>query len=96
MTGSHVRVSSSVAVEAERRERPLDRPNRSTSGMGHSPRPAVVHVATGFGRSAGGRESTWRHARAVEALHSEEDRMRLVAALLVLATLLLWMLFLQG
>ncbi len=38
----------------------------------------------------------FRHARAADAVHSEEDRMRLAAALLVLATLLLWMLFLQG
>jgi len=41
-------------------------------------------------------EVPWRHARAAEALHSEEDRMRLVAALLVLATLLVWILFLQA
>jgi len=47
-------------------------------------------------RTARERESAWRHARAARALHSEENRMRLVAALLVLATLLLWMLFRQG
>ena len=29
-------------------------------------------------------------------LHTEEDRMRLVAALLVLGTLLVWILFLQA
>ena len=53
------------------------------------------HVRLLRGASRAG-ETPWRHARAAEASHSEEDRMRLVAALLALATLLVWMLFLQS
>ncbi len=60
-------------------------------------RPAVVPVRSALRRRPGPpRDGLWRQALAAEALHLEEDRMRLVAALLVLATLLLWMLFLQG
>ncbi len=98
MTASGVHLPSSVSPETEARAGWFDRLNRSTSGgNGHTPRPAVLPGPTGFPRrAAGARESNWSHARAAEALHSEEDRMRLVAALLVLATLLLWILFLQG
>ncbi len=98
MTTSRVRVPSSVSAEAGRREGFLGRLSPSPSGAtGHALRPAVVPLLTGFRRrTAGPRESNWRRARAAEAMHSEEDRMRLLAALLVLATLLLWMLFLQG
>jgi hypothetical protein len=67
----------------------------SGGGTAPSSRLAAAHAGPASGRGIGGREGTWRHARA-QALHSEEDRMRLVAALLVLATLLLWMLLLQA
>ena len=71
---------------------------RSTSvGTRHALRPAVLSSFADLRhRTAGERESTWRHPRAARALHSGENRMRLVAALLGLATLLLWMLFRQG
>jgi len=81
MTASPVHVRSSIGVEAE--------------AAGPCPRPAAQTVAERRGH-AGGREGAPRHSRVPDALHSEEDRMRLAAALLVLATLVLWMLFLQG
>ncbi len=98
MTTSHVRLPSSISPETAPRDGLLDRLTRSPSGgAGHSFRPPMVPVPTGLRRrTAGARDGPYRHARAAEALHSEEDRMRLVAALLVLATLLLWILFLQG
>ncbi len=98
MTASRVHQPSSVSPEIEARAGWLDRLSQSTSGgNGHTLRPAVVPGPTGFPRrTAAPRQSNWRHARAAEVWHSEEDRMRLVAALLALATLLLWMLFLQG
>jgi len=98
MTASHVRLPSSISAEIEPREGLLHRLDRATSGgTGHFLQPAVVPVATAFRRrTAGGTAGTGRHARAADAFASEEDRMRLVAALLVLCTLLVWILFLQG
>jgi hypothetical protein len=96
MTGSHVRLSSSIAPEAARPETTLDRVRSTPGGTGRSLRTAVAPLAVGLRRAAGGGDAAWRHARAADAWHSEEDRMRLFAALLVLATLLVWILFLQG
>jgi hypothetical protein len=98
MTASRVHLPSSVSPGTEARAGWLHRLNGSTAGgNGHTLRPPVVPGPPGFPRrTAGARASNWRHARAAEAWHCEEDWMRLFAALLVLATLLLWMLFLQG
>jgi hypothetical protein len=92
-------VRSSISPQTESRVGLRGQLGRSASDdtARDSRPPAVVPVLAGpRGRTAGARESTWRHVRAAQARHSEEDRMRLVAALLVLATLLLWILFLQG
>ena len=81
MMAGHLHVRSSVGVEAE--------------AAGPSPRPAAMIVAARRAHP-GARDGASHHFRVADALHSEEDRMRLAAALLVLATLVLWMLFLQG
>ncbi|HSD29175.1 MAG TPA: hypothetical protein VLL75_17875 [Vicinamibacteria bacterium] len=65
----------------------------------HSLRTAVVPVGTVFRRRAGAaRAGSSRHGRewAADERAAEDDRLRLVAALLVIATLLVWILFLQG
>lgn len=100
MTASHVRPASAISSEIESREGLLDRLHRAaSSGSGHSLRTAVVPVGTAFRRGAGAaRDGSTRYGRewAVDKRAAEDDRMRLVAALLVLGTLLVWILFLQG
>jgi len=98
MTTSHVHLS--ISPEILPRQRLLDHLERAASGAtGHALQPAVVPVASGLRhRTAPTRDAWSRRGRAPSLADRawEEDRMRLVAALLVLGTLLVWILFLQG
>jgi hypothetical protein len=96
MTATQARLPA-ISSELEPRRGLVDRLSRAAARSTAAFPPEVVRVQCALPRRpVPPRDTAWRRARAAEALHLEDDRMRLLAALLFLATLLLWVLFLQG
>jgi len=80
---------SAISSGVDPRERLLDRRSQATpGGAEHSLQPAVVPAASAVRFEARG--------VAPDEAAAEEDRMRLLAALLALGALLIWIVFLAG